>query len=139
MAILNKDTSIGDIDNVYDRLSTLGGISLKKDIIIGTYIGTADETYTHQIPLFVIDAIIIQGQKMDNCTPGTRTGVWNFGMCIKGQTLDVEQSYSMAGNSHIGTDVITIDGDFFTVKNDGGCELNNENARYMFIAIGTQV
>ena len=25
MAILNKDTSIGDIDNVYERLSTLGG------------------------------------------------------------------------------------------------------------------
>ena len=47
MAILNKDTSIGDIDNVYDRLSTLGSSSLKKDIIIGTYVGTADETYTH--------------------------------------------------------------------------------------------
>lgn len=25
MAILNKDTSIGDINDVYDRLSTLGG------------------------------------------------------------------------------------------------------------------
>lgn len=117
--------------------SSLGAITkgyVDGKIKIGVYVGDGISSGKVVNLGFPIAGILICGQKMDLCCPGTRVGSWNFGMALKGYNLSVLQSYSMSDGSHKADDVIVISGNTVTVKNGGGLKLNKLNDVYMYIA-----